>query len=155
MLHVPDGGGDGLGRVVVEHPLPARGEDAPGQEDGELGLAVGHRLGGQLERGPGQAAVLALLDVEGEVGQAEPSPLLLQLLGGQRVEGEVDGPEHVGVQRAGVLERPGRGHVEAVDEDDDLVAAEHGRLGRLAGALLELLVLHHVLAVEPDAARST
>ncbi len=36
-------GGDLVGRAVVEEPLPAGGEAAPGQEDGALGVPVGHR----------------------------------------------------------------------------------------------------------------
>ena len=62
------GGGDPVGGGVVEHPLPAGGEAAAGQQDGQLGLAVGHRLGGQLEGGPGQAAVVALHPRRGGAG---------------------------------------------------------------------------------------
>ena len=141
-----------VGGGVVEHPLPPGGEIAAGQEDGQLGLPVGHRLRGQLERGPGEAAVLALLDVEGEVGEAETPPLVFELGRARRVEGEVDRPQFVGMQGPRVLEGAGGGHVEPVDQHDHHVPVEHRRLGRLGGALFQLLLLVHVLAVQPDQA---
>ena len=114
--------------------------------------AVGHRLGGQLEGGPGQPTVLALLDVEGEPGQAQPAPLGLEVGRHPVVQGEVDGPQLVGMEGPGVLEGPGRGHVQPVDQHDHRVAVEHRGLGRLGRALLELLLLVGVLAVEAEEA---
>jgi hypothetical protein len=60
----------------------------------------------------------------------------------------VDGPQLIGVERAGVLERPGRGHVQPVDQHDHRVPGEHGRLGGLGRPLFELALLVGVLTVE-------
>ena len=72
--------------------------------------------------------VRALDDVERQARQPEPAPLLLELAGGLGVDVEVHGPQVVGRQRPRVLQGPRRGHVQAVDEDHDDVAAQHRRL---------------------------
>lgn len=91
----------------------------------------------------------ALDDVEGEAGEPERAPTLGQA-GRARVEVEVHGPELIGGERAGVLDGAGRGHVEAVDEDDHDVAAEDRRLGGEVGIVLELGLLLDVLAVQAE-----
>ena len=65
----------------------------------------------------------------------------------------MDGPELVGVQGPGVLEGPGRGHVQPVDQHDHGVAVEHRGLGRLGRPHLELLLLVDVLAVQARGGR--
>ena len=110
--------------------------------------AVGHRLGRQLQGGAGQPSVLALHDVEGQPGQAQPAPLRLQLGRDPAVQGEVDGPQLVGMEGPGVLQGPGRGHVQPVDQHDDRVPVEHRRLGGLGRPHLQLLLLVCVLPVE-------
>ncbi len=92
----------------------------------------------------------ALDDVEGQAGQPETAPFGLELAGRLGVDVEVHRPQVVGRQRPRVLQGAGGGHVEAVDEDDDDVAAQHRRLGRLDDAGLEHLVLTGVLAVQAD-----
>ena len=54
------------------------------------------------------------------------------------VEEEMDGPDFVGVQAAGVLDGAGRRQVEAVHEHHDDVAAQDGRLGGFDPPLFEL-----------------
>ena len=56
-------------------------------------------------------------------------------VGPGHVDGEVDGPQLVGREGAGVLDGPGRGQVELVDEDEHDVAAQDRRGGRLRGVL--------------------
>ena len=153
MGELAHGGGDLVGRAVVEQPMPSGGETAAGQQDGQLGLTVGHRLGRQLQGGPGEPAVLALLDVEREAGQPEATPLRLELGRHLVVQGEVHGPELVGMQGPGVLEGPGGGHVQPVDQHDHRVAVEHRGLGGLGRPLFELLLLVDVLAVEARGGR--
>ncbi len=83
--HLPDRRGDLVGGRVVEDPVPSRGEPPPRQEDGELGLAVGDRLGGELERRPGSADGPRTPRCRGAVGEAEPAPLGLELGGHPRL----------------------------------------------------------------------
>ena len=75
---------------------------------------------------------------------------VLELAGRLGVDVEVHRPQVVGGQRPGVLQGPGGGHVEAVDQHDDHVAPQDRGLGRLDHAGLEHLVLLRVLAVQPD-----
>ena len=140
---------DAIRRLVVEDPPPGPSVGAPGQEDADLGLPVG-QLGGQLERGPPQAAVGAVDDVERQAGEPHPLPPLDEDLGPLVVDVEVHGPEVVGHQGAGVLDGPGGGQVDAVDEDDHDVAAQDLGLAGLDGdAFFEHDVLDPVLAVGP------
>ena len=132
--HLAQDGGDLVGRAVVQEALPDPGVAAPGQQHGALGVAVERGVGHQLDGGPAQAPVGALDDVERQAGQPEPAPLLLELAGLLGVDVEVHGAQVVGRQRAGVLQGPRRGHVEAVDEHHDDVAAQDRRLGRLGHA---------------------
>ena len=74
----PDGGGDAVGAAVVQQPAPPRREAAPGQQHRELGVAVARDLGGELERGAGQAPVGAVDDVERQARQPEPAPVPLE-----------------------------------------------------------------------------
>ena len=60
----------------------------------------------------------------------------------------MDRAKLVGSQRAGVLDRARRAHVELVDEDEHDVAAQDGSLGRGPGIFLELVGLGLVLAVQ-------
>ena len=147
-----DGRGDAVGAAVVQQATPPRREAAPGQQHGELGVAVAGDLGGQLERGARQASVGAVDDVERQARQPEPAPVVLEGGGLEGVDGEVHGPEMVGRQRARVLDGPGRGQVHPVDEHHHDVATQHRGLARLGRPGLELLVLLDVLAVQTHAA---
>ncbi len=51
------------------------------------------------------------------------------------VDDEVDGPQLVGHEGPGVLDGPGGGHVEVVDQHEHHVAAQDGLLGRPRGVL--------------------
>ena len=64
------------------------------------------------------------------------------------VDGEVHGAQLVGRERAGVLDGPGGGHVEPVDEHQHHVAAQDRRGGGGGHVVLELLGLPLVLPVE-------
>ena len=64
----------------------------------------------------GQAPVGAGHQLEAHPRQPEPAPLVGQPLAGLVVDHEVHGPQLVGGERAGVLDGPGRGQVEPVDE---------------------------------------
>ena len=88
----------------------------------------------------------------GQAGQAEPSPLLLELAGRLGVDVEVHRPQVVRGQGAGVLQCPGGGGVETVHQDHDDMAAQDRGLGDLDHAGLEQLGLLHVLVVQPDEA---
>ena len=74
----------------------------------------------------------------------------LELVGRLGVDVEVHGPQVVGREGPGVLDRPGRGQVEAVDQDDDDVAAQDRGLGRLGRARLEHSSSPAYCAVQPD-----
>ena len=95
---------------------------APGQQHAHLGLAVG-QLGRQLQRRPAQPAVRAVDDVERELRESDPLPAFDQVLRPVVVDVEVHGAEIVGRQRAGVLDGPGGGQVDAVDQDHHHVTA--------------------------------
>ena len=71
---------DAVGGLVVEDPAPGLAVGAAGQQHADLGLAVG-QLGRQLERGPAEAAVRAVDDVERQAGQPEALPALHEHLG--------------------------------------------------------------------------
>ena len=150
MLELRDPGGNAVGRAVVEQAMPARGESPSGEQDGQLGLLVGHRLGREFEHGPAQPPVFAFLDVEGQASQSEPAPLGHELRGHPAVQGEVHRTQLVGVERPGVLQGPRRGHVQTVDQHHDDVPVEHPRRRRLGRALFELVLLVRVLAMEPQ-----
>ena len=109
-----------------------------GKQHADLGLAVGCDLGDQLHRRPREAPVRALDEVEGKARQPELHPLALELGRVRAVEHEVHRPELVGVERPRVLERPGRGEVEPVDEHEHDVAAQDRGDGRVGDVLLEL-----------------
>ena len=64
------------------------------------------------------------------------------------VQQEMDGPDFVRVQAAGVLDGASGGQVQAVYEHEHDVAAQDGHFGRFQRALLELLRLRAVLVVE-------
>ncbi len=97
-----------------------------------------------------QAPVGALDDVERQPGQPEPAPLLLESPGLLGVDVEVHGAQVVGGERARVLQGPGGGHVEAVDQHHDDVPAQERRLGRLGHARLEQHRSSLVLVVQAD-----
>ena len=59
------------------------------EQHGALRLAVGDDIGDVLECGTLQPAVAALHDVERQVRQAEPAPLILELFGRGRVDVEM------------------------------------------------------------------
>ena len=134
----------------------ADAEAAAGQEHGALGVPVGHRVGHQLDGRPGQAPVGALDDVERAGGRARAgSSPPASSPGHLGVDVEVDGPQVVGGQGPGVLDGPGRGQVEPVDQHDDDVAAQDRGLAGPGRPHLELLCLVDVLAVQADEAPST
>ena len=127
----PDRGGDAVGAAVVQQPPPSRREAAPGQQHGELGVAVAGDLGGELQRGARQTPVGAVDDVERQARQPESAPVVLEGGGLEGVDGEVHGTQMVGRQGAGVLDGPGRGQVHPVDEHHHHVVAQHRGLARL------------------------
>ena len=79
------------------HPPPIA---APGQQHRALGVAVDRGVRHELDRGPQQAPVGALDDVEGNPGQTDPGPVLLEQPCLLRVDVEVDGAHVVGGERA-------------------------------------------------------
>ena len=137
------------GGLVVEDAVPEAAVLAVGQQDADLGLAVGEVAGHQLDGRSGEPAVGAVGQVEGDAGHAVVDPGLGQLVGPLVVEGEVHGPQLVGHERAGVLDGPGGGQVEAVDEHEHDVAPEDGRGDGLGHVVLELVGLGLVLAGQP------
>ena len=151
--HVRDGADgvrDAVGGTVVEHTLQARMKRAARQQHRAFGLAVCREVGDILERPTFEPPVAALQDVERQVRETEPAPLLFQLLGGRRVDVEMHDAELVGPQRARVLHGARRRHVELSDEDDHHVALQHRRFGGRDGAGLELLLLLDVLTMKAD-----
>ena len=62
---VGQGPGDGARGAVVQEAVPHPGVLDPGQEHAHLGLAVAQGVAHQLHRGPGDAPVGAVDDVEG------------------------------------------------------------------------------------------
>ena len=145
-----DGGGDLVRRAIVQEQAPARDEAATGEQDGDLGLAVRHGVGDELDGRPCGPAVRALDDVEGEAGERDAAPLLLQVSRRLAVQVEVDDPELVGQEGPGVLDGPRGRKVQRVDEDDHHVAPQERGLAGLHGTDLELRVLAGVLPVEAE-----
>ena len=62
----------------------------------------------------------------------------------------MDGAQFVGVRERAYCSGAGHGEVEAVDEDQHDVAAQRGRLGRLARRPLRASACPRVLAVQAD-----
>ena len=129
-----------VGGLVVQHPVPDAAVLAVGEEDRHLGLAVGELADHALHRRADEPAVGGVDDLERHALEPGARPLLGQLRGGLLVEREVHGPQLVGRERAGVLDRPGRGHVEAVDEHEHDVAPEDRRGGGGRDVVLEQLL---------------
>ena len=127
VLQPADGGGDALAGGVVQQPAPAVGVGPAGQQHAHLGLAVGGRLVGHLQCGPYHPAIGALDQLERQARHAQPDPAVLQSLGPGGVDGEVHGPDLVDAEGPGVLDGPGGGQVEPVDQDQGDVAGQ--RLG--------------------------
>ncbi len=67
--------GNAVGRAVVEQAMPTGGESPSREQDGQLGLLVGYRLGRKLKDGPAEPPVFAFHDVQRQSGQPEPAPL--------------------------------------------------------------------------------
>ena len=129
---------DGVGRLVVQHPVP----DA-------LVLAVGEqhatpRSRRRPARGPrtrppprvrrrsGQSTTSSGTRCSPVRAHSSASSWARDL-----VEGEVHGAQLVGRERAGVLDGAGGGHVEAVDEHEHDVAAQDRRGGGGGHVVLE------------------
>ena len=97
---------------------------------------------------PSEPTVGAVDDVERQPGEPDLLPPLDEDAPPAVVDVEVHGPQVVGHQGAGVLDGPGGGQVDPVDQDDDDVAAKDLRLARLdGGAFFQDDVLGPVLAV--------
>jgi len=110
----------------------------PGQQHGDLGLALGQRVGHQLHGGPAEPPVGALDDVEGDLRETDVDPLAPECVGVLQVDGKVHGPQLVGHQGAGVLDGAGCGQVEVANEDEDNMAAEDAGGRGPMGVLLQL-----------------
>jgi hypothetical protein len=134
----------------VQDAVPDAAELAVGQQHADLGVAVGQLVGHGLDGGAGEAPVGAFDELERHPVQPEAPPVVRQLAGGLVVDDEVHGPQLVGGERAGVLDGPGRGQVEAVDEHQDHVAAQDRGGGGRGHVGLEVVRLADVLAVEPQ-----
>ena len=106
-----------------------------------LGLAVGDDIGDVFERRAFETAVAALENIEREVRETQPAPLVLQLLGGGGVDVEMHGAQLVRPQRPRVLHCARSRHVQLADEHEDDVSLQDGRLGGCCGTGLELLLL--------------
>ncbi len=70
MVELRNRGGNTVGRAVVKQAMPTRGESASREQNGQLGLLVGYRLGRKLENGPAEPTVFAFDDVERQSGEA-------------------------------------------------------------------------------------
>ena len=75
VVELRDPGGDAVGRAVVEQAMPTGGESPSREQDGQLGLFVGHCLGREFEHGPAEPPVFAFLDVERQSSEPKPTPL--------------------------------------------------------------------------------
>ena len=128
---------------------PRPGVQAPGKKDRNLGVPVSQGRCHQLHGGPAQTAVTALPDLEREAADHQPLPRLPELLSGLVVKQEMDGPDLVRVEAAGVLDGARRGQVQTVHEHQDDMAAQYGQLGGFGCSLFQLLRLQAVLAVQP------
>ena len=134
----------------MQQPLPVTGDDAMGQQDADLSLAVCRHVGDQFHRGPDETTVRALDEVERKAREPELGPLRLELRGPRTVQHEVDRTQLVRVEHPRVLQRAGVREVQPVDEDEHDVTAEDRGYEGLADVLLQLLALLLVLLVEPD-----
>ena len=142
--------GDAVGGAIVQHPRKPRVERATRKEHRALRLSVGDNIGDVLERRSFQAAVPALHDVERQVCKALPAPFVLELFGGDGIDVEMHRAHFVRPQRARVLDRSRRGHVELTDEHKNDVTLQDRRFGGRSRPGLQLLLLRHVLPVQPD-----
>ena len=136
--------------AVVEHSLRAAMKRAAREQHGALGLAVGDDIRDIFERRAFETAVAALENIEREVRETQPAPLLLELLGGGGVDVEMHGAQLVRPQRASVLHCARRRHVELADEHEHDVALQDGGFGGCCGTRLELLLLRDVLPMQAD-----
>ena len=145
-------GRDLLGGVVVEPAVPALPVLAAGHQHADLGRPVEPRRDG-VEDGLVDATIGALHHLEGHLQQLQPLPCVGQSRSLLLVGGDVDDAHLVRPQGPGVLDGPGGGAVERVDEHEDAVAGQQPA-GRCLDSDLftrrELGRLGLVLAVEPN-----
>ena len=133
----------------MEDAAPEAAVTAVGQHDAHLGLAVGEGVGDGRHRAPRQAAIGAVDELERDAREPVLAPRLGQLVAALVVDDEVHGSQVVRVQRPPELERPSRGEVEPVDEDEDGEPA-HDRCPHRSGDVdLQLTPLSLVLARQP------
>src|SRR2546421_13945 len=126
----------GAGMVVALSP--------PDPEAGWTGVAGA--LGGGPPAPPQGGAATADPGLAARPPRPPARPGLAPPLGPHRVDDEVDGPQLVGLQRPGVLDGPGGGQVETVDEDEDDVTAQDRGAGGGGHVALQLIGLGLVLA---------
>ena len=131
-------------RILCQNPRYFRsGSDA------HLGVAVGQFLGHEIDSPSGEPPVGALDEVERHAGEPEVAPGLGKLAGLLFVKHEVDGPDFVRREDAGVLDRPSDCKVETVDEHQHHVASEMWAVVAVGMLALQRL-LPLVLAGQPD-----
>ena len=119
-------GGDLVGRAVVQEALPDPWRSRAGAAARCTRCrrrAIASATSSMA--GPAQPPVRALDDVEGQAGQPEPAPVRLELAGASVSMSKCTARRSSGCECAGVLDGPGGRQVEAVDQHDHHVAAQH------------------------------
>ena len=56
--------GNTVSRAIVKQTMPTSGETASREQNGQLGLLIGYRLGRKLKDGPAEPPVFAFHDVQ-------------------------------------------------------------------------------------------
>ena len=70
----------------MEDAVPQASVLAVGEQDADFGVTVGDVAGHEIDGGPGEAAVGAVDEVQGDAGHAVLGPSLSELVGASRVD---------------------------------------------------------------------